>query len=150
MQVCPSWGPLEAWFFTYSLTQGPLLLLPQRTAEPSLGTEPTWELGVCVTEDTPNQCLGHVEQVSPHPSQVERQTLGVPLESTGRFHQPSPICSGPCQGLNGFQNWHAVQALVLWAMMRGWARPLGGAGIYPVRRKRSGTALASSSCRTGR
>lgn len=45
IQVCPSWGPLKAWSLTCSLTQGPLLLLPRRTAEPSLGTEQTWELG---------------------------------------------------------------------------------------------------------
>lgn len=45
IQACPSWGPLKAWSLTCSLAQGPLLLFPQRTAEPSLGTEQTWKLG---------------------------------------------------------------------------------------------------------
>lgn len=43
LQICPSWGPVRLDFGLLSKL-GPLLLLPQRAPEPSLGREQTWEL----------------------------------------------------------------------------------------------------------
>lgn len=80
------------------------------------------------------------------------------MESTGRVHQPSPICSGPCQGLSGFQNRQTVQALVRWAPRKGGSGRWMGVGIYPsspgmtpilVRREPSGAVRASSFWRIG-
>ncbi|XP_037598486.1 uncharacterized protein LOC119472909 [Cebus imitator] len=70
---------------------------------------PLWELSkqeLMGTEDTTptSQGLGAADLVNPHPSQAERQNLGVPGSCQfGKVHQPSPICPPHCQGISGLR-----------------------------------------------